>query len=320
MVFRYPRSGLVLMLVLLSVCVAVPAAASAERVAVLNIEGNGLIDDSGLMYLTDRVREATLKYLGPRGFEVMSRDNMTVLLEMNAADLAACEKDCAVETGRTLGAQQVVHGRQSKLGSSFDLVLEVHDTASGRLLASQSTSAADLDELKEGLDPLCAALFGVTIEEPEAPEPEMLQPALVEPPTPAPAIGRRLAVLRFSSEHTLRRNLTMHAAIVREAAAALGWEVVPRDEMLAALYDGPPHLATCETGCEVEQGAASGADVVVAGRLTMAAGAYRLRLDAYGVIGGAQLASAATESLSFTELTEETETLANRLLEVVSTP
>ena len=216
MVFRYPRSGLVLMLVLLSVCVAVPAAASAERVAVLNIEGNGLIDDSGLMYLTDRVREATLKYLGPRGFEVMSRDNMTVLLEMNAADLAACEKDCAVETGRTLGAQQVVHGRQSKLGSSFDLVLEVHDTASGRLLASQSTSAADLDELKEGLDPLCAALFGVTIEEPEAPEPEMLQPALVEPPTPAPAIGRRLAVLRFSSEHTLRRNVDPHDAARRD--------------------------------------------------------------------------------------------------------
>ena len=139
----------------------VPGRALAQqRVAVLEFAGDGSIEDNGLAFLADMVRESALKYLGSAGYEVMTRENMLVLMEMNTDDLGACEGECEVETGRMIGAHLVVAGSQVKFGSSFELVLRTYETETGRLTGSETVSAETLDALRSRLEGTCARLFG----------------------------------------------------------------------------------------------------------------------------------------------------------------
>ena len=131
-----------------------------QRVAVLEFAGDGSIEDNGLAFLADMVRESALKYLGSSGYEVMTRENMLVLMEMNTDDLGACEGECEVETGRMIGAHLVVAGSQVKFGSSFELVLRTYETETGRLTGSETVSAETLDSLRSRLEGTCARLFG----------------------------------------------------------------------------------------------------------------------------------------------------------------
>ena len=144
---------------LVSGWLAAPCAAQTRRVAVLEFRGDGSIEGAGLRFLADKVREAALTHLDPADWDVMTQDNMLVLLEANAQSLAACEGECEVETGRLLGAHLVVAGSQVRFGSSYELVLRSYETESGKLLASASASAGSLDELRAKLDGTCARLF-----------------------------------------------------------------------------------------------------------------------------------------------------------------
>ena len=135
-------------------------AQAQQRIAVLELSGDGSIEETGLQFLADKIREAALVYLDTAVWEVMTQENMLVLLEANADDLAACEGECEVETGRLLGAHLVVAGSQLQFGSSYELVLRSYETESGKLLASASASAGSLDGLRAQLDDTCARLFG----------------------------------------------------------------------------------------------------------------------------------------------------------------
>ena len=150
---------LIIIPLLLCAGVAVPSAAQTQRIAVLEFEGDGSIETSGLRFLADVVREAALQNLD-EDWEVVTRDNMLVLLEANAEDLDQCEGECEVETGRLLGAHRVVAGSQVKFGSAYELVLRSYDTESGRLIGSETVSAGDLDELRSLLGPASVRLFG----------------------------------------------------------------------------------------------------------------------------------------------------------------
>jgi len=155
------RSRRFVWLTLTLLLLVMPCAASAQkRIAVLEIRGDGSIETAGLRFLADKVREAALVHMGTENWEVMTQENMLVLLEANAADLAACEGECEVQTGRLLGAHVVVAGSQVRFGSSYELVLRSYETETGKLIASSSASASSLDELRAQLDGTCARLFG----------------------------------------------------------------------------------------------------------------------------------------------------------------
>ena len=150
---------LIAWILILTALWAAPVHAQPQRVAVLEFDGDGSIDVRGLQFLADQVREAALRQLGAQGWEVVTRENMLVLLETNTKDLAECVGECEVETGRLLGAHRVVAGSQLMFGSTYELVLRSYDTATGRLLTSESVSASDLDELRGQLGPASERLF-----------------------------------------------------------------------------------------------------------------------------------------------------------------
>jgi len=132
---------------------------AGQRIAVLEFRGDGSLDESALLFLADEVREAALGVMDPAEWELITRENMLVLLEHNADSLEQCEGECEVETGRLLGAHVVVSGEQVKLGSYQRVRLKVLDTSAGRLLTSTKVEAVDVDALVKELERAGRRLF-----------------------------------------------------------------------------------------------------------------------------------------------------------------
>src|SRR6266478_58581 len=92
-------------------------------------DGPGI--DAG--YVADRLRAEVLG----AGIDarVISRENMLVMLQAQGKQLADCEGECEVETGRRIGADLVVSGEILRVGESLKASLRLHETRSGRLAA-----------------------------------------------------------------------------------------------------------------------------------------------------------------------------------------
>lgn len=153
--------GLILTGVLL--LAVAPGVASAERVAVLEFSGDGSVEESGLVFLADEVRNAAVRYLDHDQWAVMSRENMLELLEINTEDLSECVGECEVETGRLIGAHLLITGNVVRPGSKYRLTLKAFDTNTGTQVAGESTSAVDVDGLIDALAAVCPLLFGVNV-------------------------------------------------------------------------------------------------------------------------------------------------------------
>src|SRR5205807_9343404 len=98
-------------------------------------------------YLSDQVRSA-VKELLP-AVKVITRENMLVLLQASGKDLASCEGECEVDTGRRIGADLVVSGELLRFGSQYKLNMKLHDTRDGRLISTAIASGASVDALDD---------------------------------------------------------------------------------------------------------------------------------------------------------------------------
>ena len=103
------------------------------------------------------VRGATLR--AAPSLEVITRENLLVLLHENGKDAAACEGECEVDTGRRIGADAIISGEVLKLGSRYKISLKLHETQSGRLLSTGVSSGRSVDELDEGLQAAASVLL-----------------------------------------------------------------------------------------------------------------------------------------------------------------
>jgi hypothetical protein len=121
-------------------------AAGSQRLAVLGFEQPDPSVDR--KYFSDRVR-GTLSDRVP-GIFVMTRENILELL--GGADAGDCEGQCEVETGRKIGADYVVSGRFTKVGSFHVLSLRLHAVGRGNLLASGEARGKSTDDLVEAVD------------------------------------------------------------------------------------------------------------------------------------------------------------------------
>jgi hypothetical protein len=100
-------------------------------------------------YFSDVVRGATIR-VAPR-MEVMTRENLLVLLQAAGKNPSDCEGECEVETGRRVGADAVVSGDILKVGTRYKMSLRLHETHDGRLLSTAVASGKSIDELDERL-------------------------------------------------------------------------------------------------------------------------------------------------------------------------
>jgi TolB-like protein len=131
--------------------------ADGAQVAVLDFKrGDGFSKDDA-RYLTDVVRGAVLSTASR--LAVMTRENLLVLLQASGKDLAECEGECEVDTGRRIGADAVVSGDLLKFGARLKLSLRLHETKGGRLLAAAVASGATLEELDAEVQKRAAELL-----------------------------------------------------------------------------------------------------------------------------------------------------------------
>ena len=108
-------------------------------------------------YFTDVIRQASLK-MEP-SLDVMTRENLLVLLESSGKKLDECEGECEVDTGRRIGADSVVSGDIQKVGSKYKLSLKLHDTHAGRLLGTAIASGGSIDELDTSIQQAAEQLY-----------------------------------------------------------------------------------------------------------------------------------------------------------------
>ena len=146
---------------MLVVAVLLAAAAPAARVAAVlelrnKLEGadRNLVDAA---FLTDVVRQQVLE--DAPSVKLMTRENVLTLLEASGKKLEECEGECEVDTGRRIGADQIISGEIQKVGTKYKLTLRLHDTHEGRLLASSIGSGKTIDELDEGAQKAAEDLF-----------------------------------------------------------------------------------------------------------------------------------------------------------------
>src|SRR5205814_2199450 len=108
---------------------------SAGKVAVLDFKNYAKdLEKENVQYFTDLVRGVVLK--GAPRFNVMTRENLLVLLQASGKDLAACEGECEVDTGRRIGADVIVSGDIQKVGTRYKISLRMHETRDGRLIST----------------------------------------------------------------------------------------------------------------------------------------------------------------------------------------
>ena len=140
--------------------VASAAAALSGKLAVLELRNfTKDLTHENAQYFTDMLRSAALK--AQPQLEVMTRENLVVLLQASGKRLEECEGECEVETGRRIGADLIISGELQKLGSLYKLSLRLHDTHEGRLLASTQASGKTIEELDESAQAAAEKLVAV---------------------------------------------------------------------------------------------------------------------------------------------------------------
>ena len=130
----------------------------AGKLAVLDLRNfSSDIGKQSAQYFTDVVRQETLRK-APQ-LDVMTRENLLVLLQASGKKLEECEGECEVDTGRRIGADLIVSGVIQKIGTHYKITLRLHETKEGRLLGSAVASGSSLDELDEKTAPAADELF-----------------------------------------------------------------------------------------------------------------------------------------------------------------
>jgi hypothetical protein len=91
--------------------------------------------------------------------DIITRENLLVLLQASGKDLGSCEGECEVDTGRRIGADVVVSGDILKLGTQLKLSLRLHDTKTGRLISAAQATGTNVEELDKSLTKASADLL-----------------------------------------------------------------------------------------------------------------------------------------------------------------
>jgi TolB-like protein len=156
----------------------------SKRLAVLEFKGK--IDSDVLDTFADAVRGGAVEGLAGREVEVLTRENMMVLIrEMGKKDCT--EGDCEVETARNIGADFVMSGTVARVDDAFVVTLKMHETKRGSLLATNQIDAKTQLEVLRQLRELGRKMVASNNGSRPAPSVAQTQPpAVAEPSTPAP--------------------------------------------------------------------------------------------------------------------------------------
>jgi formylglycine-generating enzyme len=119
----------------------------ADHLAVLEFTGS---DNEDLVsILSDQARAGALDQLDPFIYSIITRENMMQILEDMGKDATCMEASCEVEMARNIGADFVISGTISQIGGTQMVMLKLHQSEAGTLLAMHRIQGVDPVELVE---------------------------------------------------------------------------------------------------------------------------------------------------------------------------
>lgn len=113
----------------------------ADHVAVLEFTGSDNEDLTSI--LSDQARAGALDQLDPLTYSIITRENMMQILEDMGKDATCLGGSCEVDLARNIGADLVISGTISQLGDVQLVMLKLHQSDSGTLLAMEKVQGAD---------------------------------------------------------------------------------------------------------------------------------------------------------------------------------
>lgn len=144
------------------------SAFATQFVAVLETISNegSPVTLSEKLFITDELRAAAVTALANYDFTIMTRENILVMLPPDK-DMAECEGECLVETGRNISANYVVQGRIGRFGSDLTLTVELYETATGRFIGSTTSKSEFIQGLLLDAQSKAPELFKAILPEEE---------------------------------------------------------------------------------------------------------------------------------------------------------
>ncbi|MBS2025040.1 MAG: hypothetical protein JST92_21785 [Deltaproteobacteria bacterium] len=106
-------------------------------------------------FLTDVLRTAA----ADAELQVMTRENVSVLLKLQGYTPSDCVDQCELDTGRMLGADYLITGELSGEGDDKRLSVALHSTSTGRFLSGLQLHGANVSALEADLKGGSAKLF-----------------------------------------------------------------------------------------------------------------------------------------------------------------
>ncbi|MDR2581114.1 MAG: DUF3280 domain-containing protein [Fibromonadaceae bacterium] len=134
----------ILAIILATLLIGVQAV-NARVLAVLEISPSS--EDTDLTipefrHLTDELRAKARATL-PRGYSVLTRDNIIQLIPQDEAQAECLAESCAIDIGRAIGAEYVTQGFVGKFQGMLTLTVELYESMSGNMLGSFVTESYD---------------------------------------------------------------------------------------------------------------------------------------------------------------------------------
>ena len=122
---------------------------SDQRIAVLELDNPAGLSKQEVNYLSDLMRRLASSELA-QSFLVINKANILTLLppEQTPED---CIGECAVQTGRLLQAAYIITGEIIRFGKQLRVTVKLHDTRSGRLIASEVASGREVTDMEVGI-------------------------------------------------------------------------------------------------------------------------------------------------------------------------
>lgn len=132
-----------------------------ERIAVLTIKNQALLDDQSILYLTKQLRTAINLIVSP-SYLLMTQENIDLLVSSEEELRACLESECEITIGQKLQAHYVISAEIFKISASkipFKLSISLFETKKGYLLSSVSDQAESIDILEPKIKTLAQVLF-----------------------------------------------------------------------------------------------------------------------------------------------------------------
>ena len=199
---RWGRVAAVLVAVLVGT-----AAAQVKRVAVVETEidaqsgASKTVNKAEVRQITAVLRKEAVKKLPQGKYEIMTSE--TVMAQGSAKLEECADENCVITLGSMIGADYIVRGTISKVGTKLTTSVDIFETENGNLVASSDlVRAGNIEELLDKTAAACAEMYktfesglsnarkAVAAQPTYQPPAQTYQPQTPAPtPAPSPAVA-----------------------------------------------------------------------------------------------------------------------------------